>query len=259
MRYVRESVLCHRLTESSISSRTAVAPGPTGAAPHAVRSTTTRTARTRRFYALASPPTARILRGRMPSPPLPGFFSRIAIAFSAYFAILFDAALAAKVSALRSGAPALPAETEKDEKPKKAPKEKKAPAPVMREAGPEAALQLLALLQREGRFVDFLEEDLASLPDAQIGAAARVVHEKCRAAIREHFPLEPVRAEEEGSKVTLEKGFDAQKVRVVGNVVGEPPFTGSLVHRGWRVREVKLPKMAEGHDATIVASAEVEL
>jgi hypothetical protein len=195
----------------------------------------------------------------MASTPLPGFFSRIAIAFAAYFRVLFDPTFAGGVDRLRSGAPALPAETKEDEKPKKAPKEKKAPAPVMREAGPEAALQLLALLQREGRFVDFLEEDLASLPDAQIGAAARVVHEKCRVALREHFPLEPVRSEDEGSKVTLEKGFDAQKVRVVGNVVGEPPFSGSLVHRGWRVREVKLPKMAEGHDATIVAAAEVEL
>lgn len=204
----------------------------------------------------------------MASAALPGFFSRIAIAFAAYFRVLFDPAFAARVDHLRGAAPALESDTKKKpkdderasgEKLKKAPKEKKAPAPVMREAGPEAALQLLALLQREGRFVDFLEEDVAGFPDAQIGAAARVVHEKCRSAIREHFPLEPVRSEEEGATVKLEKGFDAARVRVVGNVVGEPPFIGTLSHRGWRVREVRLPKMAEGHDPSIVSPAEVEL
>lgn len=210
----------------------------------------------------------------MSSPPLPGFFARVAIAFAAYFRVLFDPGFAASVAHLRAGGgralesgerkranaragDAGDAERESGETIKVA--KKKAPAPVMREAGPEAALQLLALLQREGRFVDFLEEDVASFPDAQIGAAARVVHEKCRAALREHFPLEPVRPEEEDTKVTLEKGFDASRVRVVGNVVGEPPFTGTLVHRGWRVREVRLPKMTEGHDPTIIAPAEVEL
>lgn len=217
----------------------------------------------------------------MSSTPLPGLFARIAIAFAAYFRVLFDPAFAAGVAHLRttSDARALGSgdgkkrkkrddgdgDRESGEKLKgveKAAKRKDkapAPAPVMREAGPEAALQLLALLQREGRFVDFLEEDVASFPDAQIGAAARVVHEKCRAALREHFPLEPVRTEDEGTKVTLDKGFDAARVRVVGNVVGEPPFSGTLVHRGWRVREVRLPKMTEGHDPAIVAPAEVEL
>ena len=209
--------------------------------------------------------------------PLPGIFARIAIAFSAYFRVLFDPAFAAGVAHLRaSSLRALESgdgkrrkkgdgdgDRESGEKlkgvAKAAKKKDKAPAPVMREAGPEAALQLLSLLQREGRFVDFLEEDVTSFPDVQIGAAARVVHEKCRAALREHFPLEPVRAEDEGAKITLERGFDPARVRVVGNVVGEPPFSGKLVHRGWRVREVRLPKMTEGHDPAIVAPAEVEL
>jgi hypothetical protein len=48
-------------------------------------------------------------------------------------------------------------------------------------------------------------------------------------------------------------------VRLVGNLVGEPPFSGTLTHRGWRVRELRLPKIASGHDTHIVASAEVEL
>lgn len=191
----------------------------------------------------------------------PGFFARVGIAFAAFFRALSDAAFAGGVQGLREGKRlALPETAEK--KPKKdaepAPK-KEAPKPVLREAGPEAALQLLALLQREGRFIDFLEEDVASFTDAQIGAAARVVHTQCRAALREHLPMEPVRSEDEGAKVTLQKGFDAHAVRLAGNVSGEPPYTGTLSHRGWKVREVKLPKMAEGHDPSIVAPAEIEL
>jgi hypothetical protein len=209
----------------------------------------------------------------MSDAPLPGFFARFFLAWVAYFRTLFDAEFAAGVIRLREGKPALPAEAEKPSKNVKKPSEshaepseepKKAPEPkkkevVLREAGPEAALQLLSLLQREGRFVDFLEEDVASFSDAQIGAAARVVHDGCRKALREHLPVEPVRSEDEGSKVTLEKGFDPSKVRLTGNVTGEAPFRGTLAHRGWKVKEVRLPKMTEGHDATIVAPAEVEV
>ena len=59
--------------------------------------------------------------------------------------------------------------------------------------------------------------------------------------------------------VTLPEGFDAAAVRVTGNVVGKAPFTGTLSHRGWRVADTRLPKLAAGHDAAIVAQAEVEL
>lgn len=189
----------------------------------------------------------------------PGFFVRLFfLAWVAYFRTIFDPDFALGVARLRQGLPALPPPPEPEpEKKKKVAKE--APAPVLREATPDAALQLLSLLQREGRFVDFLEEDVASFADAQIGAAARVVHEGCRKALREHVPLEPIRSEDEGAKVTLAKGFDAKSVRLTGNVTGEPPFTGTLAHRGWRAKEVKLPKMAEGHDARVIAPAEVEL
>ncbi|WP_019374484.1 DUF2760 domain-containing protein, partial [Melaminivora alkalimesophila] len=96
---------------------------------------------------------------------------------------------------------------------------------------PAAALQLLALLQRQARFVDFVQEDVAGYSDAEIGAAARVVHEGCRKVLAEHFALAPVRSEEEGSRITLPVGFDATAVRVSGNVVGQPPFAGTLAHR----------------------------
>ncbi len=86
-----------------------------------------------------------------------------------------------------------------------------------------------------------------------------LVHEGCRKVLREHFSIEPVRSEAEGSRVTLDAGFDAAAIRLTGNVVGTAPFRGSLSHRGWRVAEVRLPKLAERHDARVLAPAEVEL
>jgi len=130
---------------------------------------------------------------------------------------------------------------------------------VVKEATPDAALQLLGLLQKEARFVDFVQENVGAYSDAEIGAAARVVHEGCRKVLSQHFELEPVRREQENSRITLPKGFDASSVRPTGNIVGDPPFTGTLIHRGWRATGVKLPKIAEGHDVRIIAQAEVEL
>jgi hypothetical protein len=135
-----------------------------------------------------------------------------------------------------------------------------APAPVvLKEATPDAALQLLGLLQKEARFIDFIKEDIAAFSDADIGIAARIVHEGCNKAINEHFTLAAVRSEQEGSKITLPEGFDAATVRLTGNIVGTAPFTGMLVHKGWQVTGVRLPKLTSGHNASIVAPAEVEL
>jgi hypothetical protein len=174
------------------------------------------------------------------------FFQRLWFAWVVYFRILFDAKYAADLK-----------------EPKQLPP---GPAPQAPRSGAEpakpnsdAALQLLALFQREGRLVDFLEEDVASFPDADIGAAARVVHQGCRKALREHAKLAPVRSEDEGAKVTLDDGFDASQVKLTGNVEGKGPYNGTLRHRGWRVQELKLPSAAPGHDARIVAQAEVEL
>jgi hypothetical protein len=137
-----------------------------------------------------------------------------------------------------------------------------APAPepvILKEATPDAALQLLGLLQSQARFIDFIKEDIAAFSDADIGVAARVVHEGCNKAINEHFTLAPVRNEQEGGKISLPKGFDAASVRLTGNIVGEAPFTGTLVHKGWQVTSIRLPKLTQGHNASIVAPAEVEL
>lgn len=137
-----------------------------------------------------------------------------------------------------------------------------APAPepvVLKEATPDAALQLLSLLQKEARFIDFIKEDITAYNDADIGVAARVVHEGCNKAINEHFKLSVVHEGQEGTKITLPKGFDASAVRLIGNIVGEAPFTGTLVHRGWQVTDIRLPKLTAGHNAKIIAPAEVEL
>ena len=172
---------------------------------------------------------------------------RIPLAFGALFGVLADADLAARFAALRHEARSAPV-------PAPPP-----PLPALKVANPDAALQLLALLQREARLIDFVGEDLASYADAQIGAAARVVHAGCAKVLREHFSIVPVRTEAEGSRVTLAAGFDAAAVRLTGNVVGQAPFTGSLSHRGWRVAEVRLPQLAAQHDAHVIAPAEVEL
>ena len=137
-----------------------------------------------------------------------------------------------------------------------------APAPepvILKESSPDAALQLLGLLQKEARFIDFIKEEITAYSDSDVGIAARVVHEGCNKAINEHFSLKNVRNEEEGNKITLQKGFDAAQVRLTGNIVGNAPFTGELVHKGWQVTEVRLPKLTTGHNAKIIAAAEVEL
>ncbi|AHF04801.1 hypothetical protein MARPU_13790 [Marichromatium purpuratum 984] len=128
-----------------------------------------------------------------------------------------------------------------------------------RRGGQDAALQLLALLQREGRLVDFLQQDIADSDDATLGASARIVHNGCRRVLDEHLPLAPICQAPEGTRITLEPGFDANRLRPSGALVGEPPFTGTLIHPGWEVRAVRLPAPTPGHDPRIIAAAEVEL
>ncbi|AOJ96289.1 DUF2760 domain-containing protein [Burkholderia multivorans] len=193
------------------------------------------------------------------------FFGRLSLAVGTFFSVLGNREFAANVLRLRDGAAAPLAPTPAvapapAAAPAPAPASAaKAPAPELREASPQAALQLLGLLQRDARFIDFVEEDIAGYSDADIGAAARLVHDGCRAALREHFTIVPVRDEAEGSRVTLPAGFDATAVRVTGNVVGSAPFTGTVSHRGWRVADVRLPKLTGSHDASVIAPAEVEL
>ncbi|MBM4380395.1 MAG: DUF2760 domain-containing protein [Deltaproteobacteria bacterium] len=194
----------------------------------------------------------------------PSFAQRLAMAFTCFFQLLLNAAFARAVlpafQALREGRPLpLPAEPPAAAAPTPVPAVATAPARVTPEQAHAPALALLAMLQREGRLVDFLQEDLTGAPDADVGGAARVVHEGCRRVLRQYLVLERARPESEGDRVTLPAGFDAQRVRLTGNVTGAPPFNGTLRHPGWLAAEVKLPPVAEGMDARVLQAAEVEL
>jgi hypothetical protein len=172
------------------------------------------------------------------------FLSRVSFAWTCYFRILFDGAFASRAWSVRE-AKALPAPAH-------------APTPS-HATDATSALQLLSLLQREGRLVDFLQQDVATFSDADVAAAARVVHEGCRKALSSHVTVEAVRTEGEGARVTLAAGFDADQVKLVGDVKGEPPYTGVLRHRGWRAAKIDLPRLVGEHDARVLAPAEVEL
>ncbi|OUS26005.1 hypothetical protein A9Q99_19705 [Gammaproteobacteria bacterium 45_16_T64] len=130
---------------------------------------------------------------------------------------------------------------------------------LLKETAPEAALQLLMLLQQDARLIDFIHEDLTGFDDSDVGAAARVVHEGSKRVLQQVFSFQSIRNEEEESRVTLEAGFNATENRLTGNVTGEAPFTGTLIHKGWKVTNVSLPQLAKEHDVTVVAPAEVEL
>jgi len=137
-----------------------------------------------------------------------------------------------------------------------------APAPAVEERVAEPvdrAVQMLALLQRDGRLVDFFTEDIAPYQDAQVGAAVRDVHESCRKALEHYLKLEPVIASDEGQPVTVEPGFDPAAIKLIGNVTGKPPLRGLLRHRGWRAAQVNLPPLPDGRGRSIVAPAEVEI
>jgi hypothetical protein len=173
------------------------------------------------------------------------FTQRLTIAASAFWRTLTDAGFATRLAALLELATAADGAG--------------APATTFVGADPRAALQLLGLLQQRGRLVDFLEEDVSALPDQDVGAAARLVHQGCQRVLRDYLTIVPVRGEPEGSLVRVEAGFDPSAIRLSGNLVGQAPFTGRLVHRGWRATEARLPQVAAGHDFSVLASAEVEL
>lgn len=173
----------------------------------------------------------------MSEAPLP-LATRIWFAWLCFFRVLSDGAFASRVWDARQALP---------------------PSKPAEPASSDAALQLLALFQREGRLIDFLQQEIAPFTDAEIGATARVVHEGCRKALHTHVKLTPVRSEEEGAPLTLAAGFDPAQVKLSGNVAGGAPYKGILRHRGWRATELTLPSAVKGHDPTVIAAAEVEL
>lgn len=184
--------------------------------------------------------------------------SRLWLAWLCAFKVLFDGRFAAQVAALRApAADALPAA---EPPPFAGPPPASAPQAARPAAAPgpaAGALQLLSLLQREGRFVDFVEQEVTAFSDADVGAAARLVHEGCRRALHAHARVVSVRSEAEGARLTLERA--SADVKLVGNVAGAAPFRGVLRHRGWRVEDLKLPTLIGAHEPELVAPAELEL
>lgn len=166
------------------------------------------------------------------------FFARLKLAFS----ILFGGEV--------PGAPALPP----PEPPRPA-----LPPPPTPEQQHASALFVLGMLQREGRLLDFLQEDISSFSDGDVGAAARVVHEGCKKVLKQYLPLSPVLTEAEGASVAVPKGFDANRLRLTGNVTGEGPWTGALKHHGWVAAKIELPPLPTAVDVKVLAPAEVEL
>lgn len=193
-----------------------------------------------------------------------GFFGRLWLALTLPLRLIFDATLGSQIHGLLTGATTAEPET--------TPEAVEAPAttaaviesePVEEAAEPvredTTGLQVLAILQREGRLIDFLQEDVTSFSDEEVGAAARVVHEGCKRGLKNHVVLEPVRSEDEGAAIELTEGFDAHRLRLTGNVVGNPPYKGHLAHHGWQVKELQLPTLSDEHDPRVLAPAEIEL
>ena len=175
---------------------------------------------------------------------------RIGLAFRLFFRVLFDAGLAERARPLLS-----------HDAPAAAPATPRAPeAPVTTKTARSDALNLLAMLQREARLVDFLQEPIAGYSDAQIGAEVRDVHRDGAATLDRVFALRPVREEAEGSTVEVPGDFDAARIRFTGKVADRPPFRGSLAHHGWVATRCVLPEWTgDERAAMVVAPAVVEL
>jgi hypothetical protein len=183
-----------------------------------------------------------------------GFGKRISYATRCFFSVLSRGEVPEDIAPEVIGS-AVP-EREREPVPPPAALAEAAPA----EDSSDRAVQLLALLQRDGRLVDFLGEDLTPYQDAQVGAAVREVHANCRKALEQYVVLEPVLSGEEDRPVTVQEGFDPASVKLVGNVTGRPPLRGLLRHRGWRVAKINLPPLPlQGAGRDVVAPAEVEI
>jgi len=178
--------------------------------------------------------------------------NRILLAFRCFFNILFHGALPAdalavlklarREQAAAGGVPSGPGT------PPAAPS--RTPA--------DGALQILTILQRDSRLLDFLMEDIASYSDDQVGAAVRELHDQCRDSLARYLTLQPVIDGVEGTPVKAPSG-DPKAVRFIGNVPATPPSGGTLRHKGWRAAKVELPSLAAKEDTSIVAPAEIEI
>lgn len=171
---------------------------------------------------------------------------RIALAFRSFFGILFNGRLSEQVAGefgyvKRSETPAA-----------------KAPAEPAVQQPPDRALQLLAILQRDSRFLDFFMEDISAYSDDQVGAAVREPHGQCREALKRYFNLAPVVDGVEGT-FTRAPSQEPSLVKFIGNVPAQPPSGGTLRHKGWRAVSANLPPLNPRQDVSVLAPAEIEV
>jgi hypothetical protein len=185
-----------------------------------------------------------------------GFWERVVFAHRCFFSILFRAEIPhdiaqTLVKPVGLASPAPPTAAPSVSRPKEA------QPPASEEF--DRAVQMLALLQRDGRLVDFLAENISAYPDVQLGAAVRTIHDTCRQVLDRYVKLEPIMNSEEDQPVTVQAGFNPAAIKLIGNVAGEPPVRGVLRHKGWRVKEVSLPPLPHSAGRMVIAPAEVEL
>ena len=185
-----------------------------------------------------------------------GFWERVVFACRCFLSILFRSEIPHDIAQklVKPVGPASPAP------PTAAPsvsRPKEAQPPASGEF--DRAVQMLALLQRDGRLVDFLAEDISAYPDVQLGAAVRTIHDTCRQVLNQYVKLEPIMNFEEDQPVTVQAGLNPAAIKLIGNVAGEPPVRGLLRHKGWRVKELNLPPLPLAAGRMVVAPAEVEL
>ncbi len=136
---------------------------------------------------------------------------------------------------------------------------KPVPAAIPQNQAQAEVVTLLGIFQEKGRFIDFLMEDITPYSDADVGGVARAVHQGCKAALSEHFHIEPISTEGEGATITVPAGYSADEFRLVGNLSGEAPFTGKIVHKGWKTTSVKLPRVLKTDRLPAIAPAQVEV
>jgi len=185
-----------------------------------------------------------------------GTRKRIAYAFRCFFALLLHGEIPDEVARELALTPADATPTKASDQPAAIPT---GAAETLATESFDRAVQVFTLLQRDGRLIDFLTEDVTPYPDAQLGAAVRSVHESLHQVLERYLELEPIIDSEEGQPVTVQRDFDPASIKLVGKVTGQLPLRGSLRHRGWRVKRLNLPPLPEGAGRSVIAPAEVEV
>jgi hypothetical protein len=185
-----------------------------------------------------------------------GFWERAVVAFRCFLSILFHADIPNDI-AQKLVKPAGPVPQTPTATASSVSRLKEVQRPASESF--DRAVQMLALLQRDGRLIDFLAENISVYPDAQLGAAVRTIHDACRQVLDNYVKLEPILNSEEDQPVTVQAGFDPAAIKLIGNMTKESPVRGLLRHKGWRVKEVNLPPLPPAAGRMVLAPAEVEL